>query len=100
MDGLADHLAAQGRKGCPDLVIDQVMQRHPIPAAMGLDERDHRIAGIRKQSRKHGKRFSLLSRGDEFEGSSPNHFAIFSSIRMGVKHPFFPAQKDRVSWTN
>jgi hypothetical protein len=76
------------------------MQRHPIPAAMGLDERDHRIAGIRKQSRKHGKRFSLLRRGHEFEGSGPNHFAIFSLIRMGVKHPFFPALKDGVSWTN
>jgi hypothetical protein len=35
----------------------------------------------------------------EFEGSGSFHFAIFSSIRMGVKHPFLPDLKDGVSWT-
>ena len=96
---MAGHLAAQGRKLLADLVIDQMMQSDPIPTAVVLDERDDRIAGIRKESRQTRKRVSLLRRGQELERSSPFHFAIFSSIRMGVKHPFLPALKGGVSWT-
>ena len=77
VDGLADHLATQGRKLLPDLVIDQVVQSDPIPAAVVLDERDDGIAGIRKESRQIRKRFSLLRRGQELERSSPFHFAFF-----------------------
>jgi hypothetical protein len=99
MDGLTDHLTAEGGKRCPNPVIDQVVQRHPVPAAMGLDKRHDRIAGFRKEPRKLHKRLSLLGRSQELEGSGSLHFAIFSSIRMGVKHPFLPALKDGVSWT-
>jgi hypothetical protein len=42
----------------------------------------------------------LLRRGEEFERAGSFHFAIFSSTRMRVKHPFLPALKDGVSWTN
>jgi hypothetical protein len=42
----------------------------------------------------------LLGCGEEFERTRPDHFAIFSPTRMGVKHPFLPALKDGVSWTS
>jgi hypothetical protein len=76
-----------------------MVQPHSIPATMFLDKRDHPIAGLRKEPRKFRKRFGLLRRSQELEGSSPFHFAIFSSIRMGVKHPLLPALKNGVSWT-
>jgi hypothetical protein len=114
MDGLADHLAAEGGEGLPHPVIDEVVQifaplgstsvdpsdaKILVPAAMDLDERDHFVAGIRKQPRQNRKRLGLLRGRGKFEGASPFHFAIFSSTRMGVKHPFLPALKDGVSWT-
>ena len=99
MDGLADHLAAEGGEGLPHPVIDEVVQFQLVPAAMDLDERDHFVAGIRKQPRQNRKRLGLLRGRGKFEGASPFHFAIFPLTRMGVKHPFLPALKDGVSWT-
>jgi hypothetical protein len=99
MDGLADHLAAQGRELLPDFVLEQVVERHPVPAPIFLDERNHFVTGIRKELGQNRKGVGLLRCGQEFEGGGSFHFAKFTLIRMGVKHPFFPAQKDGVSWT-
>jgi hypothetical protein len=113
MDVLAGHLAAEGGKRRPDLVIDQVGQGHPIPAAMFLDARDDGMAGLRKEPSKVRQRSSLPRRREKFEGSRSFHFAIFSPTRMAVKHPFLPAlksryvscipvgnkERDRASWT-
>jgi len=77
VDGLTDHLAAQGGKHLPALVIGQVVQPHPVPAPMFLDERDHRIAGLGKEPRKSRKRLSLHGCRQEFKGSGPFHFVFF-----------------------
>ncbi len=100
MDGLTDHLAAKGRKAFPHRVINQVVEGHAVPAAMLLNERNHGLASFGEEGRQNRERLRLLRRGEEFERAGSFHFAIFSSTRMRVKHPFLPALKDGVSWTN
>jgi hypothetical protein len=66
---------------------------------MVLDEWNHGLASLGEKVRKNRESFRLLRCGEKFEGAGALHFAIFSSIRVGVKHPFLPALKDGVSWT-
>jgi hypothetical protein len=99
MDGLTDHLATECREAFPHGVIDQMVEFHTIPATVFHDKGNDGLADLREKRRQSRERLGLLAGCEEFEGSSPFHFVIFSSIRMGVKHPFLPALKDGVSWT-
>jgi hypothetical protein len=103
------HIQAHGEFARKGVGIREVEHQVQIPRAIAPDEpgflrdagsqKDDLVAGRRKEFRQFRKRFSLLRRSQELEGSSPYHFVIFSSIWMGVKHPFLPGLKDGVSWT-
>ena len=73
VDGVADHLAPESREVLPKRVVRQMVQRHPVPAAMLLYKRHRPVAGLREHGRKTRQFRGLLSRCKQFQGCRPFH---------------------------
>lgn len=84
VDGIASHLAAQCRKSITNRVVRQMVQRHPIPAAMRLNERHKPVTGLRERVRKLRQFLCLLRGSEQFQGDRPFHIKMALQEKGGA----------------